>query len=169
MAKKITVTVIILTVIAFLVIKGWSYLGKIEVNTSDPQASSDIKKSKDNGLFLKEYEVAEVTGNFFEVKEAWVEYTWRNGFEGNELRKIKTGRTQLTLKLINYLDSNIKSDNYLFDWEMNDIVNGSLGSSGVYSVSLEDQQLPDSFTIIINKINNNGTRSQIGQFVVRRK
>lgn len=170
MTKKIIIGGIALAIIGLLIVKGLAFLRKAVVNTVDPQASSDIESSKKHGPFLKEYEINGSTGDFFQIKEAWIEHTWKNGYEGNKVKVIKTSGVQLNLRLINFSDSTIRNDRYLLDWEMKDSANGFFGkANGIYRKILRSSNLPDSFNIILSRVRNNISQMDVGQLVLKGK
>ena len=141
----------------------------LEVNTVDPQASSTIEESKRDGFFLKEYKADQLRQGFFEIKEAWVEYVWKNQLVNDKIVKTKTGGLQLNLKLEMFMNNEFKEKRYLLDWEMKN-TNGFFGkSNGVYMLYLKDQELPDSFNITIGRIKNNVSAENVDQFIVHVK
>ncbi|HUM98633.1 MAG TPA: hypothetical protein PK275_12325 [Chitinophagaceae bacterium] len=169
MIKKIMIVALGLLVIVFIAIKGFSFLKKVQVNTVDPQASFNIENSKKDGFFLKQYKVSGISENFFQVSEAWIEYTWKNNIEGDRIVKTKIDGMQLNLKLDNFLASGIQNDRYMLDWEMRDIVNGSFRKSSVYSVFIKGNDLPDSFDLILNQVKDNIVGEKFGQLTITEK
>jgi hypothetical protein len=167
MTKKVALILGVSIVVLILAIKLISYLRKIEINTVDPQASSDINQSKKNGFFLKEYRANKIPDNYFDVKEAWVEYIWKNELVDNRTVKVKTGGLQLNMRLERFNGNKIEDKRYLLDWEMKNASNGFMAkSNGVYRLFLKEQELPDSFDIVINKVRNNVSAEDMGKFVV---
>jgi hypothetical protein len=138
-----------------------------EINTVDPQASSAITESKKNGFFIKAYKVDQVPKDFFSVKEAWVEYVWKNKLVNGKAVKTKTDGLQLNLILDVFRGTEIVNNRYLLDWEMKDEINGFFGkSSNVYFLFLKGTELPDSFNITIGKVKDNISTEKIGRFTV---
>jgi len=169
MIKKIMILTLGLLVIVFIAIKGFSFLKKVQVNTVDPQASFNIVNSKKDGFFLKQYKVSGISGNFFQVSEAWVEYTWKNNVDGDRIVKTKTDGIQLNLKLDDFSANGIQNDQYMIDWEMRDVVNGSFRKSSVYSVFVKGNNLPESFDLILNQVKNNIVGEKFGQLTLIEK
>lgn len=170
MTKKIIIVGVAITIIALLIVKGLAFLRKAEVNTVDPQASPDIESSKRDGLFLKEYEINGSTGDLFQIKEAWVEHTWKNGYEDNIVKVKKTSGAQLVLRIVDFSDSTLRNDRYLLDWEMKDSANGFFGkANGVYRKILRSSSLPDSFNIVLGRVRNNVSQDEIGRLTLNEK
>ncbi len=121
----------------------------LDVNTVDTQASETISKSKRNALFLKQYKALPQTS--CNVKEAWVEYAWKNELENGKVNKRKLNEYQLVISLD--LDKvHVNKSDYLINWELSEKNFGTLGSAnGVYILRLKNKELPSNFTIALNQ------------------
>src|ERR1700755_1010360 len=104
----------------------------LEVNTTDPQASSDMNTSKQSGLFIQEYKLFQASNTNIKVKDAWIEYSWRNKLEGSKVVKLKTGGVQLNFNITG-LPGAFNTSNYLNTWQMKGRADGFVGrSNGLY-------------------------------------
>jgi hypothetical protein len=143
----------------------------LEVNTSDPQASSDIITSKKNGFFISEYISAPLPNNtMFHISEAWVEAVWFNKIRNGKAMKEKSNGFQLNLKLSDFSNPELAEDKYLSSWEMKDGTGNVFGTgNGVYILFLKSGEVPDTFHIAICKIKEDTSRPEIFHFAVFRK
>ncbi|HEY4060512.1 MAG TPA: hypothetical protein VGM30_01355 [Puia sp.] len=92
----------------------------LEVNTSDPQASSDIKTSKQGGFFITDYFYSPLPTNMFNISEVWVESIWFNKIRDGKVVKEKSDGLQLNLKLNEFSNPDFADDKYILNWEMKD-------------------------------------------------
>ncbi len=122
----------------------------LDINTSDPQASRSIEKSKGRKVFLKEYSANGIHDSCI-VFEAWVEYAWRNEVKGST-KTIKTfPETQLML-IFDWKKFPLDLNKFSIDWEISDSLYGKFGSgNGGFILDLKENELPDKFTISLNK------------------
>lgn len=140
-----------------------------DVNTSDPQASSAIKYSKQDSFFIAEYESSEIHNQSFNISEAWVESVWFNKIKDGKVTKRKSSEHQLILKIKDFLNPELDNDKYLSKWEMQDDQRNIFGSgNGVYILFLKGNAIPDTFHISICKIEKDMSTAKVTEFVLSR-
>jgi hypothetical protein len=145
------------------------------IDTSNPQSSLNIFYSKKNNLFVSEYKMGKIDTSIFEIKEAWVEKCWMNKMNFVKTEKEETGGNQLNIVLDHFVNANFQDDNYLKKWVMRDKLHGYFsknwfGKNGnVYSLFYCLPKLPDTFNIIVEQKNEDGTRKPIGHFTILKK
>lgn len=142
----------------------------IGLDTSNPQASSDITLSKKNNFFVSEYKLHNIDTSIFKIKEAWVEKCWKYKLNYGFKEKDQTGGYQLNLLLDNFNLMTINSGNYGTKWLMEDNLNGYFGESGnLFTLNTCLQTLPDTFKIIIQQIGNNNISTPFCHFSLIKK
>ncbi|HYF31809.1 MAG TPA: hypothetical protein VD993_11880 [Chitinophagaceae bacterium] len=120
-----------------------------DVNTVDPQASSSIENSKKDSFFIQEYNS---TSRFADVKEAWVEYKWKNEASLFSKSKVRTTGVQLNIKVNDFKNPEFDENEYFITWEMVVPGIGTIGTgNGVYSLSINTGRVPDSVKIEVKK------------------
>ena len=120
----------------------------LEVNTVDPQASSSINESKNQKVFLKQYNVLSKDTSCL-VNEAWVEYAWKNELDDSKKIRKELGGTQLVLNL-DLQKLPVEINGYLISWELIESTYGKFGSSnGVFVLNLKGQVHPNKFQIYL--------------------
>lgn len=143
----------------------------LEVNTSDPQSSRDIKSSIRDSFFIAEYGHPGDTNRLFKIDEAWVEYAWKNKIVDGEVVKKKLGGIQLNLKLSGFTNPEFTADTYIVKWNMEDDKKNWFGSgNGIYDLEIKDSVPPDSIRISIGKLEGDTSVMKVSDFLlVRRK
>ncbi len=138
---------------SYFVMMMFTFLGcNLDVNTSDPQFSRDIQTSKKDRFYLCAYEGVNQSPILFKIKEAWLEYSWKNQVNLWRKIKVKTGWYQLNFKLDSLINSDFKNDEYLINWRMEAKSYGYISSSDVYSLALKKEHLSDTFIIVVSKL-----------------
>lgn len=123
-----------------------------EVNTVDPQASANIKSSKENNLFIREYYLDKNKTTRLNVVEVWLEYCWMNKVIESTSRKVKTSGIQINFKISDFNSSDINEDKYFIDWRMEVQNIGILGrGNNVYTLYINSEIIPDKLKIMIKK------------------
>jgi hypothetical protein len=122
-----------------------------DVNTTDGQNSMSIAESTESGLFLQEYRTVYSPEGFLEIEEAWIEPIWWNAVdEGNLLKDIDIHSQQLCFrsneeKSTHKLKRVGETDTVIVEASTNQYV----GTHGVWNVSLNHRNLPDTITLNI--------------------
>jgi len=125
----------------------------LEINTVDPQASIDIYSSKEDSFFIQEYQPALNSDSIFDFSEVWIERCWKYTIIENKKTKMKTDGLQLNFKLSKFNTAYFQPSNYLAGWDMVLRDNGYAGqSNGVFTIFLKQDDIPQNFDIIINKL-----------------
>ena len=138
----------------------------IDVDTSNPQASSNITLSKKNNFFVSEYKLENIDTSIFKIKEAWVEKCWKYKLNYGFKEKEQTGGYQLNLLLENFNLTTINSRSYGTKWLMEDNLNRYFGqSANLFTLNTCLQNLPDTFKIIIDQTGSN-TRTPFCHFTI---
>ena len=141
-----------------------------DVNTSDPQESPNILQSKKSKLFLAQYELMDMAPPVFEIKEAWMEKSWKWKTNYGFKEKVETGRYQLNLLLHSFIDTNFKNNEYGLKWKMENELNGYFRSSGnVYTISIKKLIIPDTLNILIEQMNEDRTTKYSEHFTLKKK
>ena len=139
----------------------------LEVNTSDAQASSDIKSSKQNGFFISEYKPSVIPQRIFKISEVWMESIWFNRIYNGRVVREKSNGIQLNFKLTEFSNSEFADDKYLLNWRMKDDHENSVGKgNGVYTFFFENEVVPDTIHISILKIKQDRTTIKICEFLL---
>ncbi len=143
----------------------------LDVNTSDPQESPNIYQSKKDKLFLSGYELKNIEIPVFKIKEAWMEKCWKWKLNYSFFKEKKEiDCYQLNLLLDSFINPNFKDSQYGIKWEMENELNGYFSSSGnLYSLTLKQKILPDTFNIIVVQINEDRTTKIFEHFTVKKK
>lgn len=116
----------------------------LDVDTSDPMASETISDSQRDGFFIKKYRASSLDTSC-KIKEAWIEYSWKNEVKGFRVYKERLPGFQLNLSVTSLP---LNGNEYLFNWQMSDPTYGTFGTSnGCYVLHLHDEKVPDSFKI----------------------
>lgn len=118
-----------------------------------------------DSFFICQYVFSKAPDYIFKIKNSWLEYVWKNKLEHGEKVKGKLENTQLILELDDFNNPSFTDANYIVNWEMEDPKNGKVGTSnGVYVLSLNNNNVPDSFNIEIGKIRNDRSTYKVYQF-----
>ena len=123
----------------------------LEVNTTDSQASTTIRESKKNKMFVEQVSVLEDSCG---IREAWIENIWKNTFE-TESGKERLGGDQLVVRL-NFNKVQVDPYKYLFDWKLVSKELGTFGGvNGVCIAELDIVKIPDVITVELIKGDSN--------------
>jgi hypothetical protein len=140
----------------------------LDINTSDPQASTCILESKKDNLFISKYEAINVDSSIFKIKQAWAENTWT--WEANLLTKQKktNGLHQVNF-IVDDECGKVKNNRYLSNWRMYNKIYGPVSSEGnIFSVDIGDSIIPDTLNVCIELIKNDRTLIPIGKFCLKK-
>jgi hypothetical protein len=142
----------------------------LEVNTSDPQASTDIEVAKKDHFFITEYNTSPVPNNLFCISEAWIESVWFFKIRKGKVVKEKSNGLQLDLKLTGFSSPQFADNKYILTWEMKDDQGNGIGKgNGVYILPLKSVSIPDTIHISIYKTKEDMSISKVTQFALFRK
>ena len=142
----------------------------LEINTTDPQASSNIAESKTSGFFIAQYHPSPIPDNIFVVEQAWIETVWFNKIVSGKVVKAKSNQIQFNLKLTNFSSRDFANDKYILNWEMKDHEGHGVGTgNGVYILELKGQSIPDSIQLSIYKIGKDDAPSKVNSFELTRQ
>jgi hypothetical protein len=126
----------------------------LEVNTSDPQASTDIESSRKDGFLVRKYEHFSDIDSLFKIQEAWIEHSWKYSLVGNKKVKEKFDDLQFDFKLSKFKGPFFRDDNYLVDWRIQNDTNEYVGqSNGVYVLFLKGTEIPKKISFTVRKLN----------------
>jgi hypothetical protein len=141
-----------------------------DVNTSDPQQSVNIAQSKGNNLFVSEYDLEDIDTSIFNIKEAWLEKSWRWETNFFNKKRLVTGGYQLNLLLDSFHNTNFSNENYNSEWMMkNNLNDGYFGIQYTYFLFLKKKIVPDTLRVLILKVNEDGRGEIFGHFTLKRK
>ena len=139
------------------------------VNTSDPQASSNIQSSKKDNFFKVLYSCRTDSGVNIKVSEAWVESVWFNKIQDGKAIKEKNNEYQLNLKIDSFPIAGLKKAEYIVKWEMKDAANNTFGAgNGVFILFLQ-KMIPDSIRISVLRYGNDSAQNIISQMTAIRE
>ena len=128
----------------------------IEVDTVDPQSSKNVAESKENGFYINEYNCDTLRNNFLNAKETWLEYCWKYEIESGKVIRIKTEGKQLNMKISILNSDSLVNNKYLINWRLEADNIGVFGrGNGVYTLYVENTELPDNLQINLEKRINN--------------
>lgn len=135
-------------------------------NTTDPQVSKNIKESKLNGFFIKQYNCLSTTDKNIIVEEAWFEYVWFYEYNSiGSFKKVKSKWCQLCFKLkqtplLRYKQSNFTEWKMKFVDSKNYPGNPNVGISyGIYCLEFNSYNAPE--TIVLDLISRKDEKSEI--------
>jgi len=140
-----------------------------DINTVDPQSSTSIANSKRDGMYVCEYSPEGGLVTISSVKEAWVEHVWYNQVSVGNRKKRRIDEVQLNLNLGDFKDSSLRRDEYLVNWLMKDDMDRVLGmSNGLYVLSLDKRQIPETIRVSVCKIGQNREATYVFQFRLKK-
>jgi hypothetical protein len=123
-----------------------------EVNTVNPQASSTIESSKKDGFFIQEYYLDSSSSDIVDIKEAWIEYKWKNEANVLSRSKVKTSGVQLNIKVNRFKQPDLDEKKHFITWEMEVSGIGVIGTgNGVYTIFINNGRVPDSLQVNIKE------------------
>ena len=130
----------------------------LEVNTTDPQSSRSLAKSKADSMYVCKYDVS---SNECPNSQAWIEHNWKYIINHGDVHKQKWNSFQLILK-INTDSLALPPETYLssLDIKARDYGYGYFGSgNGVFFLDLKDAAFPRS--LIVDVIKGTDTLCQL--------
>lgn len=164
MTKRVVVPII------FLFYSALSICCNLEVDTSDPQLSESIEKSKQDHFFIAEYSLADSLNRFMDITEVWAEHVWFNKVDKWRVSKQSISGIQLNLKVDNFYDSAFELKDYMRTWIMKDDNDNFVGqSNGLFNMSFKDKMAPEVVEIIICKFGNDGPKDEVSRFKLIKK
>ncbi|HYF30446.1 MAG TPA: hypothetical protein VD993_04955 [Chitinophagaceae bacterium] len=120
-----------------------------EVNTVNPQASTNIERSKMDNFFIREYYSDSKT---ISIEEAWIEHQWKNEASLFNSSKVRTTGVQLNIKVNNVKHPDLEENEYFITWQMIVPEIGTIGmGNGGYLLFIDNGRVPDSMKVVIKK------------------